>query len=807
MAPYFNEIENFLKNIQSNENFYSEKEDIFILNNKTISIYNNFILVNEKLKNLFIENFEIDNIIFEKVKYINGDNKIFIINENQNSLLLGNISNNENIFKLEYIFEYNELIKLSNNLNQIFNNYQKYIQKHTIFNSKIDNIYISPIFENENLIIGNLYKYKDKINYNLFKINEKIIDIILLCINDNKLQNNLSENKTNCGKIYLANSDWLNKYKTLYNYDKIEKELLNNKKIINKDFNLKALYSFLIINHINDINCELNKQNINQNEIEIEININDIEITPLNYYNNELQLKQLMIYNNFGILDQKIIKFLSFVKYDENTFFDFNIISGYLIVHFPSNQNEQYISLLGILNYKNIFITKYILIYNKKSDRESHIIILKHNLNNYLENLELYNNSCPITIKNYNIIGTIIKFEKENANSSINNNINKNNNIINNNINNNDNNNDYINNNSYDNIRNNFKLGCPHIGLTNIGATCYMNSTLQCFCHIEKLVNYFKYNYNENKSNNLSSSFKILIESLWPNHKSYNFYAPEEFKNKISKMNPLFEGIAANDSKDLVNFIIMTLHEELNKANKSQINNNNVIVDQKNKNLVFQSFVNSSISQNCSIISDLFYGINCNITDCNCGSKIYNYQIYFFIIFPLEEVRKYKIQSEFNYNYNYNYNNMINTVNIYDCFNYDRKVNFMTGENSMYCNYCKKISNCCMYTNLVTGPEILILLLNRGKGIEFNVKIIFEEYLNLENYIEYKNAGYQYKLMGVITHIGESSMSGHFIAYCLDPITSKWYKYNDAIVNEVTNFQNEVINFAMPYLLFYQKFI
>ena len=48
-------------------------------------------------------------------------------------------------------------------------------------------------------------------------------------------------------------------------------------------------------------------------------------------------------------------------------------------------------------------------------------------------------------------------------------------------------------------------------------------------------------------------------------------------------------------------------------------------------------------------------------------------------------------------------------------------------------------------------------------------------------------------------------MSGHFSAYCRDPITEKWYKYNDAIVNEVNNFQNEVINFANPYLLFYQK--
>ena len=48
-------------------------------------------------------------------------------------------------------------------------------------------------------------------------------------------------------------------------------------------------------------------------------------------------------------------------------------------------------------------------------------------------------------------------------------------------------------------------------------------------------------------------------------------------------------------------------------------------------------------------------------------------------------------------------------------------------------------------------------------------------------------------------------MSGHFIAYCKDPIRKKWHKYNDAIVTDVTDFQNEVINFAMPYLLFYQK--
>ena len=150
-------------------------------------------------------------------------------------------------------------------------------------------------------------------------------------------------------------------------------------------------------------------------------------------------------------------------------------------------------------------------------------------------------------------------------------------------------------------------------------------------------------------------------------------------------------------------------------------------------------------------------------------------------------------------------NNNINEVNIFDCFDYDTKENYMTGENQMFCNQCRSNSDCIMTTNLYTGPEVLILILNRGKGIEFDVKLNFTEELNLSKYIENKESGYMYKLIGVITHVGESYMSEHFIAYCKDPLNGKWYKYNDAIVDEVKDFKKEVIDFAMPYLLFYQK--
>ena len=359
------------------------------------------------------------------------------------------------------------------------------------------------------------------------------------------------------------------------------------------------------------------------------------------------------------------------------------------------------------------------------------------------------------------------------------------------------------------------------------------NATLQCFCNIEKFVNFFKYNkqviklYAVDKSK-LSSSFKLLIERLWPNNyddpKLKKYYAPYEFKKKISSMNPLFEGVAANDAKDLVNFIIFTLDKELNKAKNSSIVNNNFNLDQTNQQIMFNNFVDNFKKQNQSIISDLFYAMNCNITKCgNCGKETYNFQIYFFIVFPLEEVHKFKVTNKnniqlnnfnlmnsniqfnnFNSN-NFMFNNNSNVVTIYDCFDYDRKVNVLSGDNSMFCNFCRVTCGSAMCTILTTGPEILILLLNRGKGIEFNVKINFVNELDLSKYITYANTGYYYKLIGVITHMGESGMGGHFIAYCLEPKDQKWYKYNDSIISKVNDFQNEVINYAMPYLLFYQK--
>ena len=103
------------------------------------------------------------------------------------------------------------------------------------------------------------------------------------------------------------------------------------------------------------------------------------------------------------------------------------------------------------------------------------------------------------------------------------------------------------------------------IGLNNIGATCYMNSTLQCLSNTKPLTNYFLKSYKEDKRKIMANEYYKLIQYLWERKNNNKAYSPTSFKEVLSKENPLFAGIAANDSKDLVNFLLERFHQELNK--------------------------------------------------------------------------------------------------------------------------------------------------------------------------------------------------------------------------------------------------
>ena len=361
----------------------------------------------------------------------------------------------------------------------------------------------------------------------------------------------------------------------------------------------------------------------------------------------------------------------------------------------------------------------------------------------------------------------------------------------------------------------------PLIGLTNLGNTDYMNASLQCLSNIEQLTNYFKYDSSikeiiKNQPNSLTASYKLIIDKLWPSNDNHNIifnnnrsYTPNDFKDHLSEINILFQGKTENNVRDFFSFIMAKLNDELNKGDK---NNNNFenYVDLANEQMVFDEFIKEFKRSNNSIISDLFYGITESKIKCSkCKITKYNFQINYFFAFILEEVLKFKldelqknnnIQNQKEKNIKIQLLNK-NIIDIKDYFQYEQRIDIFSGDSMMYCSLCQKLSDSFFQTIFYTLPQILIIILYKRKHNN-KIRLQFDELLDLKDYA--KNGGI-YELIGVINHLGEYDSSGHFIAACKSPINNRWYRYNDAVVTNITNFKNDILDFGEPHVLFYKR--
>ena len=331
-------------------------------------------------------------------------------------------------------------------------------------------------------------------------------------------------------------------------------------------------------------------------------------------------------------------------------------------------------------------------------------------------------------------------------------------------------------------------------GLQNIGATCYMNATLQCLAHVQKLTYYLLSSdiksklLQDKRKYRLSSAYLEVCENLWQS-KNITYYSPNHFKEVISQMNPLFAGIQANDSKDLILFLLENMHEELNLSKNNVIESNNQMIDQYNFEISFKNFANYFKNNYNSIISGLFYGMFNSIMTCvNCKVVMHNIQCFNILIFPLQKIKEFKMKT-------------IDLVDIYECFEYYVRPDYMGGK-TFYCNRCCQMVDNINTTKLLYAPKIIVINLNRGQGLQFKIKINFPEYLDISNFVQFnQNSPTYYELIGIVTHFGPSGMSGHFIAFCKSFGDQQWYKYNDALVS-LSSFE-EAKNTGVPYILFY----
>ena len=661
-----------------------------------------------------------------------------------------------------------------------------------------------PGYSSNNIVINE--------NGNNYSQNNEINDILKGYNSGSNSENNydyLFKNENNNNYDYLFNNENNNNYDYLFknennnNYDYLFKNENNN--------NFDNLFNNE--NNANFDNLIYDKQN------EIKVNNND-----QNLYENFLSNDPSNI-----ILDNE-----NQFNFDNITNFDFS----------QNNQNYDYNSLLSNQNDEEYFNNIGTSNYNEQTynnDTTSYNLDDLYNINNTLNNNNIYS-SKTVAINNPPIPKHL-----------------------------------------------NFMVRAR--GLANVGATCYMNATLQCFYHVKRLSENLINDYKIDPSLELTYSYKNLIEEL-AGFKNKNIYLingnntkdyvePNEFKDLISRKNPLFNGIQANDSKDFVIFLLEGMDKELTGRN----NKNKPIEAFNSKNPEQMSEANFKKTHN-SIFSELFYGFQKSILECmSCGHKDISYNVINFLIFPLEKVyntlkqnknniMNYSFNNLNNYMGNMNYNmignnNMINYMNynmfnnmymnrnmfnnyilpnnmnnfnmnynmnnnycgivpyrinnaliqrnltpnlnnnnelskkltLDDCFKENENEEILFGQNQIFCNHCKKYSKAKTKNELHKTPNIFILILNRGKGNYFQCDLDFPLQLDISKFVNNPSSPKNYELIGIISHLGKSSMEGHFIAFCKH-FDLNWYLFNDGVVTPVS--KNDIFR-GTPYILFYQN--
>ena len=344
-------------------------------------------------------------------------------------------------------------------------------------------------------------------------------------------------------------------------------------------------------------------------------------------------------------------------------------------------------------------------------------------------------------------------------------------------------------------------------GLANIGSTCYMNAALQNLINTDLLTRYllneknYKFIMNDPNNFELCSKYCELLYNTCINDLPNKYYEPKNFQEIISSEIPLFEGVQACDSKDLINFLLEEMHNELKRLENNKNDNfyGAFQPNQIDQVMILNNFKKFMNENNRSIISKLFHILVESIIHCQkCNNDIYNYNVTFYIEFPLENVYKYCSIK----NIPVNINNK-KVIPLMQCFNNYYEPSFFTEKNKIYCNVCKSQCNAIFKNNFYSFSPILIIVLNRGKGNIFNCEVDFPFNLNLKNYCKNFEGNVNYKLKGLITYLGQSGMGGHFIAYCRHRITNEWYCYNDAVVTKLDD-QNNGYKKGTPFILFYE---
>jgi ubiquitin C-terminal hydrolase len=330
-------------------------------------------------------------------------------------------------------------------------------------------------------------------------------------------------------------------------------------------------------------------------------------------------------------------------------------------------------------------------------------------------------------------------------------------------------------------------------GLTNLGNTCFLNSTMQVISHTYELNQFLNMKTYRKKLNNKYDSALLLEwdelrELLW---KENCIVSPFKFVKTVKKLahlkgQSMFTGYDQNDLPEFLIFVIDCFHNALSREVNMTIEGK--VQDEKDK-IAVKCFerIKQMYENDYSEIWKIFYGIHVSqLSIQSTGKKISMVPEPFFIInLPIPTNNK--------------------SPSLIDCFDLYVDYEILDGENCVKIEETNEKVPAKKNIMFWSFPDILVIDIKRFNSNNRKNQIMVDfplENLNLSKYvIGYDRDSYIYDLYGVCNHSG-SVFGGHYTSFVKNA-NGKWYHYNDTSVSEVGMPQQ--IKTPKAYCFFYRK--
>lgn len=330
-------------------------------------------------------------------------------------------------------------------------------------------------------------------------------------------------------------------------------------------------------------------------------------------------------------------------------------------------------------------------------------------------------------------------------------------------------------------------------GLGNAGATCYINTIVQCLGYLPDFLQLTLKKEGINKqSTPLLDELHEVYKELWIENKAI---MPYKFLNTLQKH---FGGLLnLAEQNDIMEFLMLYLdklntdigveliidEEDIEKLRQKSQTYMNV----KYRNLVFsmdQEWLNT-VRKEYSPIMDIFYGQNVSQITCgHCKYIHHNYEAFNCISLPIPKHDK--------------------PLTIYDVIDeYFTKEHLNAISKEWTCDKCQNSVASAKCLKLWRMPKVLVINLKRFDHTlrKNNAPVKMPHDIDLSKHVICDKSFVEYQLISVGHHLG-SSNSGHYVALCRHP-TNEWYVIDDEKVKKTSNYNEIQQGCDYGYVFFY----